>query len=186
VDLIQAAGAELIRIVSFVEPDAWSNNTPADLTVREVADHVAAGNIFATRLLSGASAADSLAGLDTDQLGDNPLAALTTSCEAQQLAFATADKGLLLHHPSGDITYDTFIRFRAGDLLVHAWDIAIGAALNPTLDPATVNALWKIVKPHIDSMRTTGAYGPGASGTLPADATAQSLLLDAFGRRPRS
>ncbi|GAA3542127.1 TIGR03086 family metal-binding protein [Kribbella ginsengisoli] len=184
VNLIATAGAELLRIVSAAPPGAWSNITPADLTVREVADHVAAGNIFAIRLLAGASAADSVAGLDSDQLGDDPIAALTTSCEAQQHAFATADQTIPLHHPSGDITYDTFVRFRAGDLVVHAWDIAIGAGLDPTLDSAVVTALWTIVEPHVDSMRAMGAYGPGASGTLPPDASAQSLLLDAFGRRP--
>jgi uncharacterized protein (TIGR03086 family) len=186
VDLIQAASAELIRIVSSAEPDSWSNNTPVGQTVREVVNHVVAGNLFAARLLSGASAADSVAGLDGDQLGDNPIAALTTSCEAQLHAFANADQSLSLHHPSGDISYDTFVRFRAGDLVVHAWDIAIGAALDPTLDPATVNALWAVVEPHVDSMREMGSYGPGASGTLPPTASPQSLLLDAFGRRPQS
>ena len=186
VDLIQAASGQFIRIVCSVEPDSWSSSTPADLTVREVVDHVVAGNIFATRLLSGASAGDSVAGLDSDQLGDNLLAALTTSCVAQQLAFTNADRTLALHHPSGDITLETFVRFRAGDLVVHAWDIAIGATLDPALDPATVNALWTIVEPHVDSMRAMGSYGPGASGTLPPDASPQSLLLDAFGRRPPS
>ncbi|MFI5707687.1 maleylpyruvate isomerase family mycothiol-dependent enzyme [Kribbella sp. NPDC051620] len=183
-NLFAAAGAELIRIVSAVQPDAWNNNTPADLTVREVVDHVAAGNIFATRLLAGASAVEAVAGLDADQLGDNPLATLTCSCEAQEQAFATADQALVLHHPSGDISYDTFVRFRAGELVVHAWDIAVGAGLDPTLDPAVVSALWTIVEPHVDSMRAMGTYGPGASNTLPPDASPQSLLLDAFGRRP--
>lgn len=185
-DLIQAAGAELIRIVSSVGTDAWGNSTPADLTVHEVVDHVVVGNIFAARLLGGASATASVAGLDTDQLGEDPLAAVTTSCESQHHAFATADRTLLLHHPSGDITYDTFVRFRAGDLVVHAWDVATGAGLDPTLDPRVVTDLWAIVQPHRDAMRQMGVFGAGASNTLPPDAPTQSRLLDAFGRRPAS
>jgi uncharacterized protein (TIGR03086 family) len=184
VDLIEAASAQLIRTVSSVDAVAWSNTTPADLTVREVVDHVVAGNIFATRLLAGAGAAASVAGLDQDQLGDNPLAAIATSCEAQRVVFAAADQDLPLHHPSGDIPFETFVRFRVGDLVIHAWDIAIGAGLDPTLDPAVVNELWTLVKPHLDTMRTMGVFGPGASATLPPDASQQTRLLDAFGRRP--
>lgn len=183
-NLFAAAGAQLVRIVGSLPSASWDNPTPADLTVREVVDHVVAGNLFAVRLLAGASAADAVAGLDTDQLGNDPLAAVTTSCEAQQTAFAKANQQLLLHHPSGDISYETFVRFRLGDVVIHAWDIAIGAALDPTLDPALIDALWPMVEPHLDDMRAMGVYGTGATNTLPPDAPTQHRLLNAFGRHP--
>lgn len=186
VDLFAAADAQLMRIAGAVPATDWDNLTPAELTVREVVDHIVAGNIFAVRLLSGASAAEATANLDTDQLGADPLAALATSCEAQRAAFATADNDRPLHHPSGDITFDTFVRFRLGDLVVHAWDIAIGADLDPTLDPQLTDHLWAMVEPHRTEMQSMGTFGPGASNTLPPDAPAQLLLLDAFGRRPTS
>ncbi|MDX6262566.1 MAG: hypothetical protein QOH84_4254 [Kribbellaceae bacterium] len=184
VDLFAAAGAELSRVVGSLPSARWDSPTPAGLTVREVVAHVVAGNLFAVRLLEGASASDSVAGLDIDQLGDKPIAAVTASCEAQQSAFAAADQRLLLHHPSGDISYETFVRFRLGDLVVHAWDIAIGGKLDPTLDASLVDVLWTMVEPHLDDMRARGTFGPGASPTLPPDTTPQSRLLDAFGRRP--
>jgi hypothetical protein len=90
----------------------------------------------------------------------------------------------VLHHPSGDISVDTFVRFRLGELVVHAWDLAVGAGLDPSLDPAVVEGLWVLVEPHLDEMRSMGTFGDGASGNLPEDASTQTRLLDAFGRRP--
>ncbi len=171
-------------MVGSASSSSWDNLTPSDITVREVVDHVVAGNKFAVRLLSGASAAAATAHLDTDQLGDDPLAALTNSCAAQRAAFASAEPTLALHHPSGDISVDTFLRFRLGELVVHAWDIAIGAGLDSTLDARVANGLWALVEPHLEEMRAMGTYGTGASDTLPPDASPQTHLLDAFGRRP--
>ncbi len=184
VDLLVTADAQLLRIVSSVSTLAWSNSTPAELTVREVVDHIVAGNVFAARLLAGASATAAVAGLDTDQLGDDPLRVLASSCEAQTAAFAESDQSQALHHPSGDITYQTFLRFRLGDLVVHSWDIAIGAGLEPTLEATLVDGLWTMVEPHLDEMRARGTFGAGASGNLPPSASTQDRVLDAFGRRP--
>ncbi|WP_433022826.1 TIGR03086 family metal-binding protein [Kribbella sp. CA-294648] len=185
-NLFAAADAQLTRTVSAVPATDWDNPTPADLTIREVVNHIVAGNIFAVRLLSGASATEATADLDADQLGADPLTALATSCGAQRAAFATADQDRPLHHPSGDITLETFVRFRLGELVVHAWDIAIGADLDPTLDRQLTDHLWAMVKPHRAEMQSMGTFGPGASNTLPPNAPAQLLLLDAFGRRPTS
>lgn len=184
VDLLAAAGAQLERIVSSVAPSSWDNLTPCDITVCEVVNHVVAGNTFAVRLLSGASAAAATADLDADHLGDDPLAALATSCEAQRAAFANADQALALHHPSGDISVDTFLRFRLGELVVHAWDVAIGAGLDSTLDAPVADGLWAMVEPHLEEMRAMGTFGAGASDSLPPDASSETRLLDAFGRRP--
>ena len=184
VDLLKAAADQFERIVASVPPQAWDNATPCELTVREVVDHTVTGNIFAGRLLAGASASEATAGLDADHLGDDPLFAVSASCESQSSAFAGADEGRVLHHPSGDISVDTFVRFRLGELVVHAWDLAVGGGLDPSLDPAVVEGLWVLVEPHLDEMRTMGTFGDGASGNLPEDASTQTRLLDAFGRRP--
>lgn len=182
-DVLDRAGSEFRRTVAAVPPDAWGNDTPCDITVREVVNHVVAGNRFAVRLLAGASAAEATAGLDGDQLESDPVLAVSTSCESQRAAFA-APRHPMLHHPSGEITVQTFLRFRLGELVVHAWDVAVGAGLDPSLDPAVVERLWAMVEPHLEEMRGMGTFGDGASGSLPADAPLQTLLLDAFGRRP--
>ncbi|WBQ02166.1 TIGR03086 family metal-binding protein [Kribbella sp. CA-293567] len=183
-DPLEAAGAQLLRIVGSIPATDWEAPTPADLTIREVADHLVAGNVFAVRLLSGASAAVATADLDRDHLGDDPLGAIAGSCEEQRAAFATANRSAALHHPSGDISYETFLRFRLGDLVVHAWDLAVGAGLDPTLDTRLVDRLWVMVEPHLDEMRARGTFGTGASASLASDVPPQTRLLDAFGRRP--
>lgn len=111
VDLLHAATAQFERVVASLPPETWANTTPCGITVREVVDHVVTGNIFAIRLLAGASAAEATAGLDEDHLGADPLHAVSTSCEGQRNAFATADDRAL-HHPSGDVSRQTFMRFR--------------------------------------------------------------------------
>jgi uncharacterized protein (TIGR03086 family) len=182
-DLLEAAGDQFERIVAAVRPRCWDNLTPCGITVREVVDHVVAGNIFAERLLAGASAAAATADLDGDQLGDDPRAAVRSSCNRQRAAFSAADRTQALHHPSGDISFETFVRFRLGELVVHAWDVAVGSGLDASLDVALVDGLWALVAPHIDEMRDLGTFGDGASNNLPLDASPQTRLLDAFGRQ---
>lgn len=184
VDLLRAATAQFERIVVSLPAEAWENATPSDITVREVIDHVVAGNIFAVRLLAGASAVEATAGLDEDHLGEDPRLAVSASCEDQWAAFAGADDDRVLHHPAGDISLDTFLRFRLGELVVHAWDLAVGGGVDTSLDPAVVEGLWVMVEPHLDEMRRMGTFGDGASHSLPEDASTQRRLLDAFGRRP--
>ena len=88
---------------------------------------------------------------------------MTASCAAQTEAFAAADRARALHHPRGDIDFDTFVRFRLGELVVHGWDIAVAAGIDPELDPDVVHDLWTRVEPHQDEMRAMGgAYGEGA------------------------
>ncbi|MDT7549312.1 MAG: hypothetical protein QOE84_1706 [Actinomycetota bacterium] len=184
VDLLQAAAAQFERIVASLPAETWDNATPSNITVREIVDHVVAGNIFAIRLLAGASAAEATAGLDADHLGDDPLFAVSATCESQWSAFAGADEERMLYHPSGGISVDTFVRFRLGELVVHAWDLAVGGRLDRSLDPSVVEGLWDMVEPHLDEMRSMGTFGDGASGNLPEGASNQTRLLDAFGRRP--
>ena len=182
-DLLEAASAQLERIVASVCPPCWGNLTPCGITVREVVDHVVAGNIFAARLLAGASAATATADLGGDQLGDDPRSAVVSSCDRQLAAFAAADRAQALHHPSGDISFETFVRFRLGELVVHAWDVAVGSGLDSSLDESVVDGLWALVAPHVDEMRGMGTFGDGASNDLPVEASPQTRLLDAFGRR---
>jgi uncharacterized protein (TIGR03086 family) len=169
--------------VAAVPNDAWGNETPCDISVREVVGHVVAGNLFAVRLLAGASAADATAGLDGDLLGDDPQQAVRTSGESQQIAFADADPAADFHHPSGDISWETFLRFRLGELVVHGWDLAVGGGLDTTLDQTVCEGLWAMVEPNLKQMRAMGTFGDGAAADLPADASAQAQVLNAFGRR---
>lgn len=175
--LLTRATTDFITRAEAVPLSAWTNDTPCGIPVEEVLDHVVAGNIFATRLLAGASALEATADLDTPPA--DRLEAVRTTCASQLEAFAGADRSRLLHHPSRDIDYPTFVRFRLGELVVHGWDLTVGADQGRGLDPPLAEGLWALVEPHLDEMRAMGTYGAGATGT---PATIEARLLDAYGR----
>ncbi len=183
-DLLRAAGHAFERVVADVPAIAWGNDTPCGISVREVVDHVVAGNVFSAMLLSGVPGTEARAVLSEDHMGDDPVGAVVASCARQHEAFSAADLASLVPHPSGDLSLVTFLRFRVGDLAVHAWDVAHGAGLDDTLPPHLVDGLWEIIAPHVDEMRTMGAFGDGASQNHRAEIPLQVRLLDAFGRRP--
>ncbi|MBO1766440.1 TIGR03086 family metal-binding protein [Allobranchiibius sp. GilTou38] len=182
--LIDAASTEFERAVRELPEDSWALRTPCDMTVRALVEHVVVGNRFTTLLLQGVSRDAARARLDADQLGTDPVSAVVDSSRDQAGAFAAALPGQLVPYRTGDVTVDTFLRFRLVDLVVHAWDLRRGAGLDEALNPELVEALLAVVGPHLEEMISYGAYGDGPSGTLPGDASAQHRLLDEFGRRP--
>lgn len=182
--LIDAASAEFERVVRELPGDSWSRTTPAEVTVRELVEHVVVGNRFTALLLAGVGRDVARERLGGDQLGDDPLAAVVESAGRQAEGFAAAPPDQAVPHPNGDISAAAFLRFRLVDLVVHAWDLLRAADLDETLDPTVVSGLWSSVEPHLPEMLAFGAYGDGPSGNLSLDATLQARLLDAFGRRP--
>ncbi|MEV6288652.1 maleylpyruvate isomerase N-terminal domain-containing protein [Kribbella sp. NPDC051770] len=156
-DFLARATADFLARAEAIPSAAFGNHTPCDVSVGEVMDHVVAGNIFAARLLAGASAAEATADLDTPPA--DRLAALHTTCAAQLAAFADADRGSVFHHPSRDIDYATFARFRLGELVIHGWDLTVGAGQGNGLDPLLAENLWTLVEPHLEEMQAMGTYG---------------------------
>jgi uncharacterized protein (TIGR03086 family) len=182
--LIEAAAEEFERVVRLLPDDSWALTTPMDVTVREVVEHVVAGNRLTTLLLSGVDRADAMARVSDEQLGDDPLAAVRESAAGQAEAFARTPLDRPVPGPRGPrIPASAFLRFRLVDLVVHAWDLVRGAGLDETLDSDVVERLWAVVEPHLDEMLAFGAYGDGPSDPPPQTST-QDRLLDAFGRRP--
>jgi uncharacterized protein (TIGR03086 family) len=178
--LFEAASTQFQCVVASLEPEHWALPTNCEVSVRELVQHVVAGNEFAVLLLAGRE--DARSAIDDLRLGPDPLAQVESSCRAQTEAFVRADRAGTLRHPSGDITIDAFARMRLGDLALHAWDIAVAAGLDQTLDRELVDGLWTLVEPHIATMRATGVYGSGTTCTPAPGADAQDRLLAAFGR----
>ena len=184
-DLIDAASAELERVVRQLPADSWERPTPSDLSVRALVEHLVFGNRFTTLLLAGVDRDEARDGLAGDVLGDDPLAAVVESSRTQAVAFAATPAEQPVAGPKDTlVTATAFLRFRLVDLVVHAWDLLRAAGLDETLDPQVVVRLIEVVEPYLDEMLATGAYGHGPSGTLPSDASPQRVLLDWFGRRP--
>ena len=182
-DLLKAAGRNFEETVAAVPDTAWDNDTPCGIVLSEVVDHVVTGNLFSALVLMGAPTEQARGVLTGGHLGEDPVGAVAPSCARQHAAFTAADPAVPVPHPIGDISLGTFLRFRIGDLVVHAWDIARGANLNETLPPTLVEPLWDMVMPHLEEMRAMGTFGDGASLDPSAETPLQSRLLDAFGRR---
>jgi uncharacterized protein (TIGR03086 family) len=184
VELIDAASAEFERVVRQLADDSWNRPTPAELSIRELVEHVVVGNRFTVLLLAGTDRDEARTMVAGDQLGDDAVAAVTESARRQAEAFAVTSGEQRVAGPRGEISAAAFLRFRLVDLVVHAWDLRRAAQLDETLDPRTVADLLMMVEPHLPEMLAYGAYGAGPSGTLLSDASPQTRLLDAFGRRP--
>lgn len=184
VEWIDAASAEFERVVRQLPADSWDRATPSEISVRELIEHVVVGNRFTALLLTGVERNEARNMLTGDQLGHDPVAAVTESVRRQAEAFAATPPGQLVAGPKGDIPAVAFLRFRLVDLVVHAWDLLRAARLDETLEPRIVVGVMNVVEPHLGEMLAYGAYGAGPSGTLPPNASPQSRLLDWFGRRP--
>ena len=105
----QRAADQFERTVASIGQPSWVNETPCRVSIRELVEHVIAGNEFAIRLLTGATADEARTGLDRIRLGADPVRQVSTSCAAQTEAFAATDRTRRLHHPSGDIDHETFV-----------------------------------------------------------------------------
>jgi uncharacterized protein (TIGR03086 family) len=184
VELIDAASAEFERVVRQLPADSWERPTPSDISVRELVEHVVFGNRFTALLLAGVARHEARTMLTGDQLGDDPVTAVVESARAQARAFEGTPPGRPVPGPNGNSSAAAYLRFRLVDLVVHAWDLLRAAGLDETVDPRIVVDVRDMVAPHLDEMLASGAYGAGRSGTLPADVSPQSQLLDWFGRRP--
>ncbi|MFT4083867.1 MAG: maleylpyruvate isomerase N-terminal domain-containing protein [Nocardioides sp.] len=187
--LLQDASTEFLRAVEELPAgrgadDPCERPTPSEVSVRELVEHVVAGNRFAARLLAGVSRDEARAVLSGDQLGADAGSAVRSSCAAQAAAFAAAGPAFAVPHPNGEIPASDFLLLRVIDLVVHAWDLRRGAGLDERLSPAVVDALWDEVEPRLAWLLAFGAYGEGPSGSLPPTAPRQMRLLDALGRRP--
>jgi uncharacterized protein (TIGR03086 family) len=168
-----------------VRDDQWSLATPCTAwTVRDLANHVVAGNEMSGLLLDGADAATVKARLAGDHLGADPVAAWKHSSAVELAAFA--EPGALdrtVHHPVGDVPAEVFLGFRINDYLLHAWDLARATGGDETLDPDAVAVAWASLEPMAPIIATIGMFGTGPSGTVAADAPFQTRLLDLSGRR---
>jgi uncharacterized protein (TIGR03086 family) len=183
--LFRRASAQFRAVIASLSEHASDEPTNCAVSVRELVEHVLAGNEFAVRLLSGADADGARSGIDGIQIGRDPIIQVDRSCLAQADAFAHANRAQPVHHPSGDINVDAFVRIRLVDVTVHAWDIAHATGLDPTLDPVLVAGLWKLVEPHLEQMQSMGVYGDAVAGTVGLETDPQVRLLHAFGRAAR-
>ena len=188
-DALDRSRAELDRRLAAIGANQWDLPTPcSQWTVRGLVQHCVGGAKMVVLLLGGISQADLMAELGTYRLAEEPTAALAefaAAADASRAAFH--EPGALertCHHPVGDIPGAQLLRFRVGDMTLHAWDLARAIGADEHLDPDLAEDVYISMSPMAPFIATTGFFGAGPSGDVGPDAPAQQRLLDLSGRRP--
>jgi uncharacterized protein (TIGR03086 family) len=179
------ATAEFERRLAAVPAGRWQDPTPCEAwTVRDIADHITGGNRFAVLVLGGATAADAVAQVRSEDFSDDPLTAFRASAAAQIGAFSRPGAMTeTCHHTAGDIPGQRLAGLRVGDLIVHAWDIARATGADEHLDEELAREALAVYEPLMASLAGSGAFGSGPR-TPTGDLSPQQRLLHLLGRHP--
>jgi uncharacterized protein (TIGR03086 family) len=160
----------------------WELATPCDgWNVRDLLNHIVAGNLWAAELGSGRTIAYVGSTLDGDVLGTNPVAAYDLSSESAASVF---ERPGALEAPCavsyGPVPGSVYAGHRFLDVLIHGWDLASATGQPTDLDPRLVDACWEVVRPQLSLLQASGAFG--VDSTAHTDTNPQSSLLAALGR----
>jgi uncharacterized protein (TIGR03086 family) len=178
------AATEAVRpIVAAVEPSDLGRPTPcAGWDVRELLNHIVAGNWWASRLAAGESIDDVGSDLDGDQLGDDPLGAYERSADAAASAFeAPGALAAPCAVSYGPVPGSVYAGHRMIDLIVHGVDLADATGQPVAYPAALVDACWAVVEPQLPGLQASGAFGEPVA--VDPDADGLTRLLGALGRR---
>ncbi|MBK1787398.1 TIGR03086 family metal-binding protein [Prauserella cavernicola] len=181
--VLRRAVTEFDRRLRDVAGDRWRWPTPCESwTVLELVEHVANGNRMAVLLLNGATADRAAARVRRGGLtADAAAGDLRDSAEEQARAFA--EHGALqrlCQHPADRISGREFALYRAGDIAVHAWDLARATGTVEALDHELVAVVLTTYLPWVTALGPNDQFDPGHDpGGSP-----QERLLTALGRRP--
>ncbi len=181
--LLTRTAVEYRTRLAAVPATGWENpSVCGDWTVREVADHIVGGNRFAVALLDGASTEEAMAAARTGSFEGDPVERFDESAAAQLAAFE-ADGALdrIVHHPAGDMAGSAFVGFRAGDLLLHGWDIARSTGGDDVLPDELAEAIHAVYLPTAEMARAFGIFADTGT-TVTDDAPIAQRLLVLTGR----
>ena len=170
------------QFVVGVRDDQWALPTPCgDWSVRELVNHIVAGNLWAAELANGRTIDDVGSDLDGDVLGGDPVAAYDASADAAASAFeapGALDAPCAVSY--GPVPGSMYAGHRLVDVLIHGWDVAAATGQPRDLDPALVDGCWEVVRPQLALLQSSGAFGEEVANV---DDGPQANLLAALGRR---
>ena len=172
------------QFVAGIGDDQWDLPTPCDgWNVRELLNHIVAGNLWAAQLGRGRTIADVGSALDGDVLGADPVAAYDRSAESAAAVFempGALDAPCAVSY--GPVPGSVYAGHRLIDVLIHGWDLGVGDRPANRLDPSVVEACWEVVRPQLALLQGSGAFGVEVADR--ADSDPQTSLLNALGRHP--
>ncbi len=167
----------LAGTIAEIPADAWANPSPCDgWTARDVLAHLVDVHGRFQSLVGRTSVAH-------PPVEDDPVGAFTAVREQMQADLEDPERANVEYDGRlGRSTFaDSVNGFVCFDLLVHRWDLGTAAGLEIELDPRDVDDLQVMVDRMGPVMRENGVVGPALEP--PPDASAQTRLLAALGRR---
>jgi uncharacterized protein (TIGR03086 family) len=175
---IDAFGAK----VKAVPADRWAATTPcADWSVRGLVNHVTGEHLWAPHLLAGETIAQVGDRYDGDVLGDSPLAAWDRAAQASRAAWVTASPDAVVHLSFGDNPALEYGQQMLSDLMIHGWDLARGAGLDETMEPAAVAQVLVYLEANAKLWVEAGIFAPPVQ--IDSDDPAKRLIA-LSGRTP--
>ena len=118
-----------------------------------------------------AAAIAATVGGDADDLFDETMAAQLSAFEVP----GALER--IVHHPSGDIPGAAFAGFRAGDLLLHGWDLARSTGGDEALPADLAEVIHGFYLPTVDRARTFGIFADSATVVTDDEPIARRLLV---------
>lgn len=179
VEVYEASVKQAQKVIRGVKPNQLSQPTPCGYwTVQGLMAHmVHAPEAFSAFLESGSmSTPGSLAKDASLQAFD---AATKKALTAAKAPGALAKQAKT---PVGEMTAGQFMMMVAGDLCVHAWDLAKATSQDTKLDPKLAEVSYAVFSPMAQFGRQAGVFGPEVK--VAANASAQDKLLGLTGRKP--
>ena len=172
------------QFVAGIGDDQWDLPTPCDgWNVRDLVNHIVAGNLWAAQLGCGRTIADVGSDLDGDVLGSDSVAAYDLSAESAATVFempGALDAPCAVSY--GPVPGAVYAGHRLIDVLIHGWDVASATGQPTDIDPMLIDACWQVVRPQLSLLQGSGAFG--VESTHIADSDPQTNLLAALGRHP--
>ena len=132
-------------MVAGITDDQWSRPTPCDdWDVRALANHLVAGNWWASELAAGATIDEVGDRLDGDVVGDDAAASWVASAAAAGAVFTrpgAMDAPCAVSY--GPVPGSIYCGHRLIDVVVHGWDLATATGRPAAIDPELAGAcLW--------------------------------------------
>lgn len=186
-EALKRAEAEFDRRLRDLTPDDWARPTGCDpWTVRDLVNHVMAGNHMVVLLLAGSGKDGAKAALERDLIGDeDPLTAWEQWSGEQTHALRESGAfDRICHHPAGDMPGVELLELRIAEYVLHGWDLAKATGGDETFDPELIEHIWEAASARTDTLGASGHYGAGPSGQVGEEAPLYERLLDLTGRRP--
>lgn len=138
-------------LIASITPEQMDLPTVNDeWIVRELINHLVRGNVWATQNLETGGAPRPT----EDLIGDrSPAQAFSESAQDMLTAFsAPGALGVMVTMPFGEMPGAGLAMFRTGDLVSHAWDLAVATGQDRNIAPQLSEAVLEMSRKRLEGM----------------------------------